>query len=229
MEREILGTALAAAAYIVIALFSYRVIWRIVIMSRGRRGPRPGTGTTLVAVLKTMADVLFLWRLFRVNRWLWAGEWAFHVSLPLVLIGHLRFFLYPVPQWLVETRQLLGYAGYVFVSSLVYIFVFKLLVERSRPLPLYNLFLLTVALLTGLTGMLMGKVFKPDLLEVKGFVLGALALRPEGAPGGALFTAHFLLVLIFVLYLPAHLFAAPVVMLEARRREEGLGTVMREK
>lgn len=229
MGREMLGIVLAAAAYIVAVSFSYRVIWRIIILSRGGREPRSGARTTLVAVLKTIADVFFLWRLFRVNRWLWAGEWAFHVSLPIVLLGHLRFFLYPVPGWLVGMRDLPDYAGYVFLASLLYIFVFKLMVQRERPLPLYNLFLLTVALLTGLTGMLMGRVFMPDLVDVKSFILGTLALRPGSAPESTLFTVHFLLVLLFVLYLPAHLFTAPVVMLEARRREEGLGTVMREK
>lgn len=229
MDREMLGAVLTAAAYCAAVLFVYRVLWRLLLLLRTKGLPRPDTRTTPAAVLKAIADVFFLWRLFRVNRWLWAGEWVFHVSFPAVLMGHLRFFLYPVPGWLVQTRHVWEYAGYVFLASLLYIFVYKLVVDRSKPLPLYNFFLLTVAFLTGLTGILMGTVFKAYLVEVKGFVLGALALRPESAPDSAFFAVHLVLALLFVLYLPSHLFTAPVVMTEARRREEGLGMLMHEK
>ena len=42
--------------------------------------------------------VLFL-DLHRHDPLLWASAWVFHLSLVLVLLAHLRFFLLPVPGW----------------------------------------------------------------------------------------------------------------------------------
>jgi hypothetical protein len=67
-----------------------------------------------------------------------------------------------------------------------------------------------------------------DLVGVKLFSLGILSFTPAPLPGGVLFPMHIVLVLIVVALLPTHIVTAPLVMLEARRRDLGLPQVMHE-
>ena len=75
----------------------------------------------------------------------------------------------------------------------------------------------------------MNAFFKPDLVGVKLFVLGILAVNPAPLPASALFLAHVVLVLVLVVFLPSHILTAPLVMLEARKRDLALPTVMHEE
>ena len=77
-------------------------------------------------------------------------------------------------------------------------------------------------------GLLMYLDFKPDLVGVKLFILGILSFAPQPLPQSLLFLAHFILVLVLVLLLPSHIFTAPLVMFEARKRDQALRGVMHE-
>lgn len=224
-----MGIFLTLSAYAVLAAVVLRILWRALVVLRAPRGLPSVPRTTPLVALKMAADVVLLRRLLRTNRWLWLGEAAFHISFLLVLAGHARHFLYPVPEWAVGLRQVGHYAGYVFFISLAYILVFRLAFDRSAFVSLYNFFLLCVAFLIGLTGILMHTVYRASLVDVKAFMLGVLALQPAAAPESALFILHFLLVLLFIFFLPSHVLAAPWVMMEARKREETLGLVVHER
>jgi hypothetical protein len=63
---------------------------------------------------------------------------------------------------------------------------------------------------------------------VKLFALGILSVHPSGLPGSLLFVVHFALALVLVPLLPTHIFTAPLVMMEARKREQALHLVMHE-
>lgn len=228
-----MGKILIAAAYGVYAAFWLRffthflVWWRTARQFEGPRAPteRPSAKSCALAVV----DVVFLGRLLKVNASLWAGEWTFHAAFFLVVLRHLRFFLDPVPAcvWWAQTPGLI--AGYILPFSLAYILAVRLLTKREKYASAANVFLLGLVLAISSLGVLMQVWFKPDLVDVKLFILGILGFKPAVLPEGLLFALHFGLVLVLVPFLPTHIFTAPLVMMEARRREQALHQVIHEK
>ncbi|MEK6743350.1 MAG: hypothetical protein AABZ15_07070 [Nitrospirota bacterium] len=227
-----MGTIIIIAAYGVYAAFWIRFFLHTLAWWRGRREDpvvflprRPSTITTWVL---TVRDVVLFWRLLKVNPTLWIGEYVFHATFLLVMLRHLRYFLDPVPAW-VWDLQLPGLiAGYALPVSLVYILIVRSCSEREKYSSPANMLLLLLLLAVSGTGVLMHALFKPDLIGVKLFSLGVLSLTPAPLPGGALFPMHAVLVLVVVALLPTHIVTAPLVILEARRRDLGLPQVMHE-
>jgi hypothetical protein len=81
-----------------------------------------------------------------------------------------------------------------------------------------NMVLLGLMLVISCTGLFMNLFFKPDLVGVKLFILGLMDLSPVPPPQSIPFTVHFKLFLVLVVLLPTHIFTAPLVMYEARKR-----------
>jgi nitrate reductase gamma subunit len=228
-----MGKLLILAAYAVYAAFWIRlcahilVWWRAVRQSTGSvasGAPSRGKAYALAA-----GDVLFFGRLLMVNPALWLGEWVFHASFLLVLARHLRFFLNPVPLWVwfFQTPGLI--AGYILPLALLYILGIRLLSKQEKYASPANMFLLGLVLGISAIGVLMHSLFKPDLVDVKMFIFGIMSFAPAVVPGSVLFLAHFSLVLVLVSFLPSHIFSAPIIMLEARKREQSLHLVIHEK
>lgn len=221
------------AAYSVYAVFWIRFLLHSLVWWRAlRRFKQPGASASrsgMKACALTAADVVLFGRLLMVNPALWLGEWVFHVTLLLVLLRHLRFFLNPIPGWVwcVQTPGLI--AGYVLPLSLAYILVIRLLGRHEKYASPANVFLLALILMISAIGVLMHVQFKPDLADVKLFVFGIMSFSQAVAPDSLLFVLHFSLVLVLIPFLPTHIFTAPLVMLEARKREQALKLVMHEK
>jgi nitrate reductase gamma subunit len=230
--REILGILLIITAYTCVAIFLLRILWRIMLLFRvsGKHDSQDTRASkiTPISVLKVIRDVLFLYRLFRVNKPLWIGEWVFHCALLLVLLRHLRYFLYPVPDWVISIQQAGLYSGYVLPISLIYILIIKFGIEKKRYFSSYNFFLLMVLFLSSITGILMQTVIRADIVEIKHFVLSALIFKSVLAPKSTLFVIHFIISLIFLAYLPVHIFAAPYTLMDAQKREDGLKLMIYE-
>jgi [DsrC]-trisulfide reductase subunit M len=227
-----MGTILIIAAYGVYVAFWIRFLLHALAWCKtgtGRYSPVGPPPSTIKTLALTLRDVVLLWRLLKVNPALWFGEWVFHVSFLAVLLRHLRYFLEPVPSWVwwVQVPGLI--AGYILPLSLLYILAVRLLSEREKYSSPANLFLLGLVLAISSIGVMMHAFFKPDLAGVKLFVLGILAVNPASLPVSALFLAHFALVLILVVFLPTHILTAPLVMLEARKRDLTLPMVMHEE
>jgi nitrate reductase gamma subunit len=223
------------AAYIVYAAFWYRVVFHVLVWFRatGRYGVmpalRPGQSARVCAV--SALDLLLFRRLFASGKMLWLGSWIFHISFVFVILRHLRYFLNPVPGCISFIQPVGVVAGYTLPASLFYLMLLRLFGRKkyvSKYVSYYNFFLLGLLFSISVIGMLMHLYFVPDLPAVKEFVLGIVTFRPEPVPGSVLFVIHFLLVLFLVPYLPTHLFSAPLVIVEARRREEGLNDVLRD-
>ena len=225
-----MGKILILAAYAVYAAFWVRffthflVWWRAAHRVEAPVSP-PSRSRMTVCVL-TATDVVLLGRVLNVNPALWLGEWTFHASFLLVLLRHLRFFLDPVPEWVwcAQTPGLV--AGYVLPLSLAYILVIRVLTKHEKYAAPTNVFLLGLVFVIGSIGVIMHAVFKPDLVGVKLFILGILRFSPAAAPDSVLFLLHFVLMLVLVPFLPTHLLTAPLVMLEARKREAALRLVL---
>lgn len=228
-----MGTIVIIAAYGVYAAFWIRFFLHTLAWWRGRTEDpvvflprRPSTITTWALAAR---DVVLFWRLLKVNPTLWFGEYVFHAAFLLVLLRHLRYFLDPVPSW-VWDLQLPGLiAGYALPVSLMYILIVRSFSEREKYYSPENMLFLALLLAISGTGVLMHALFKPDLVGVKLFSLGILSFTPAPLPSGVLFPMHIALVLVIVLLVPTHIVAAPLVMLEARRRDLGLTQVMHEE
>jgi len=223
-----MGTVLTLGFYLVVVIFLGTYILKI--MTWGKRGPVAGfrRKTVWTFFLGTM-DIISLRRLFLVNPGLWFGEWVFHVSFVMVVARHLRFFLNPVPNWVWSIQPWGLIAGYLLPVSLLYILVMKCIIEKKKYLSSYNFLLIALLSALSLSGLLMGTMFPADFIAIKAFVIGIFTFSPRPAPDSLLFIAHFIFFLIFVAYLPTHIIAAPLVLLEARMREKGLDKVIHEK
>lgn len=225
-----MGKLLILAAYGVYAAFWVRFLLHVLVWRRAARGPtpsdRPERAFAFKACAFTALDVVFLGRVFMVNPALWFGEWIFHASFLLVLLRHLRFFLNPVPLWVwwMQTPGLI--AGYILPPALAYILIIRLLTTREKYASPANMVLLGLVLSIGAIGLLMNLVFRPDLVDAKLFIIGIMSFSPAPAPESLLFMLHFALVLVLVLVLPTHIFTAPLVLYEARKRGEDLKRLM---
>jgi nitrate reductase gamma subunit len=228
-----MGTIAIIAVYGVYAAFWIRFFLHTLVWWRSRTEDPVAVLPVRPSSFKTWAltfrDVVLFWRLLKVNPTLWFGEYVFHASFLLVMLRHLRYFLNPVPAW-VWDLQLPGLiAGYVLPFSLVYILAVRFFSEREKYSSPANVLLLVLLLAISSIGVLMYAFFKPDLVGVKLFVLGILSLAPAPLPTGALLVTHLGLVLVVVALLPTHIVTAPLVMLEARRRDLGLPQVMHDE
>ena len=229
-ERTAMGTMIIIAAYGVYAAFWIRLFLHTLMWWRSRTEDSvaflPKRPSTIATWALTVRDVVLFWRLLKVNPTLWFGEYVFHVTFLLVAIRHLRYFLEPVPSWIWDLQVPGLIAGYVLPVSLVYILIVRAFSEREKYSSPANMLLLALLLAISKIGLVMNIFSKPDLIGVKLFTLGILSFTPEQLPGGALFAMHIFLVLIVVALVPTHIVTAPLVMLEARRRDLGLPQVM---
>jgi len=229
----IMGIAFTIAAYGVYAGFWIRFFAHLLVWWRAARHAPPerasGLRLRILSSMLLVRDVIFFWRLLSVNPALWLGEWVFHVSFVLVILRHLRYFLDPVPCW-VWDLQLPGLlAGYILPFSLLYILAVRLFTKQEKYSSRANMFLLILLLAISTIGLAMCWLHTPNLVDVKFFAFGIVTMSPAAFPEGALFLLHFTLVLVFILFVPSHIVAAPLVMYEARKRDLGLKTVMHDK
>lgn len=224
-----MGIFLALCAYGAYAIFTYRIVWRILILLRPSLQSDRGTvydSQTTLSLAQSVLDILLLSRLFRVNKRLWVGEWIFHLSFSLVILRHLRYVLNPVPGWIIALQTVGICAGYVLPVSLLYILAVKVATEKKKYISSFNFFLLGILLFMSLTGILMKSIVRPDVVGIKNYMIAVFTFAPGVLPEGGLFGAHFIAALILLVYLPAHIFAAPFSVMEARKREDGLRLLM---
>ena len=221
------------AAYGVYAAFWIRFLlhallwWKAVVRPAAIAGQEPPSSVKAWVFLAR--DVVLFWRLLKVNPCLWFGEWAFHVSFLLVVLRHLRYFFHPVPEWVwwVQVPGLI--AGYILPLSLVYILIVRKFSVREKYSSPVNMVLLVLLLAISSLGLLMITWHRTDGVMVKSFIQGILSVAPAAVPDSIPFLLHFSLVLVLVPLLPTHILSAPLVILEAEKRELALPLVMHEK
>jgi nitrate reductase gamma subunit len=230
--EETVGMVLTLSAYAVLVIFlgisltRFFTLWRAA--ETTARFSSSSAPLKPLLLLKTAGDILFLTRLLRTNDLLWIGEWLFHCSFVLVVLQHLRFLLDPVPEW-VRCIQPFGLiAGYLLPFSLLHIFIMKIREEKGH-FPPYNIFLVILLFVLAVTGLLMRTVFRTDTVAVKQFVVGIFTFSPMNVPDGILFILHFVPALLLAAFLPSHIFAAPFVITEARKREEALRLIIHDE
>lgn len=226
-----MGILLALCMYIIYAALMGRIAWRILTIWEGFKHSDgvPSSTNDSASALKASADIFLLSRLFRMSPLLWIGEWLFHLSFVLVILRHLRYVLEPVPGWVKALQPLGIWAGYVLPFSLAYILIVKTAVEKKKYTSSSNIFLLGILFLISVTGLLMKTLLHPDIAGIKHFTIGIFSFSPGILPASPPFVLHFVTALLFLTYLPAHIFAAPLSILDAQKRKDGLHFLMHRR
>ena len=227
-----MGWLISFATYAVIVAFYLRLglhalSWWEAVRRFPPTAPR-GIGAFARAFAGAAVDIVFLRRLLMVNPALWIGEWVFHATLSLIILRHLRYFMNPVPAWVVWAQTPGWIAGFLLPGALLYILAIRLLTGQEKFSSPANLLMLLDVLAIAGTGLLMSTRYRADLAAVKLFTLGIVTFVPAPPPLSALFLGHLGLVLALLLYVPSHVFTAPLAMLDARGRELELRRVLHD-
>ncbi len=227
-----MGTFLTFLTYVVCIIFLTRFLSHVQSWIKAAKQPEVRAFSKKVSpgmAAEMLLDIVLLRRLFRNNKLLWAASLTFHLSLLIVVLRHLRYFFYPVPDFVMSIQSAGITAGYALPLSLLLILIIRSKGSRDRYLSFYNFFLLAILLLAGTTGILLNLFYRTSLVDIKAFIIGIVTFHPYTLPDSIMFVIHFILIIILIPSLPFHLIAAPLVTVGARKREEELGLVMHEK
>jgi nitrate reductase gamma subunit len=146
---------------------------------------------------------------------LWLAALAFHWSLLIILLRHLRFFTEPIPQFVLGLQSLDGvlkiWVPTVFISDIVILLALSYLLFRrvgqsqirfiSLPSDYVALFLILGVVFSGL---LTRFFFKVDIVAVKELALSVVTFSPSTPPEGigVWFYIHLFLVCSLLAYFP---------------------------
>lgn len=148
------------------------------------------------------------------SRWLWLGGLAFHWSLLIIIIRHLRYFtepVFPPSMWLSSFDGILQLAlptlfitDFVILTAVSYLLIRRLVSQRIRYISLASDYLaLFLILAVAVSGILMRSIFKVDLIAVKELAISVITFRPSVPAGiGLPFYIHLLLVCTLIAYFP---------------------------
>jgi nitrate reductase gamma subunit len=152
--------------------------------------------------------------LFKTSTLLWLGAMAFHWTLLVILVRHLRFFLEPVPSAVVILQRvdsifqnllpILYISDIIILIALGYLFIRRVIYPHVRYISLpSDYFVLLMIAGIALSGVLMRLIFKVDLVQVKEWVMAMLSLRPMPPKGvNLLFYIHLFFVSLLMAYFP---------------------------
>ncbi len=152
--------------------------------------------------------------LYAESKWLWLGALAFHWSLLIIVLRHLRFFITPVPQFILRMDAIDGFfqvgapqllvTDVVVVVAIIFLLQRRLTNPRVRYISLFSdYFALFLLLSIAVTGILMRYFFKVDLEGVKQLAVGLVTFSPTvPASVGALLFVHLTLVSFLLAYFP---------------------------
>jgi nitrate reductase gamma subunit len=211
----------AAAAILVIGVFR-----RVVMYARSPAPLRIATMPAHLSVsgvaLRLIREVFFFESLFKSTKWTWLFGWLFHICMAMVLLRHLRYFVYPVCE-AVEFVQFFGkYAAFGMVAGLGGLFARRLLVDRVRYISAPSDYLMLVLLLAiALSGLGMTFVVHTDIVLLKAFILGLMYFEwQHPLPADPLLLIHLSLVITLMIVFPiSKLLHAPGVFFSPTRNQ----------
>ena len=152
--------------------------------------------------------------IYAENKFLWLAALAFHWSLLIVLIRHLRFFLLPVPGLLYTLERFDGFfqvmeptlyvTDVVILAAMLYLFGRRLWDPQIRYFSLLaDYFALFLLLGLVISGILMRYFAKVDLVTVKQLTLGLASFSPAvPETASPLFFVHLTLLSVLAAYFP---------------------------
>lgn len=166
--------------------------------------PTTPAPTTLGGVRWRMArEVVLFESLFKSSKWTWLFGWAFHATLLLVVLRHLRYFQEPVWLPVVWIQPFGTYAGFIMVAALGGLWARRWLVDRVRYISTPSDHLMLVLLIAiGLSGLVTRFVAHTDVVAVKLFVLGLMQFSWQALPADPVLLMHLALVALLMLIFP---------------------------
>ena len=170
-------------------------------------------------VMRMAREVVLFESLFKSNKWIWVFGWLFHVGLALVLLRHIRYFQEPVWFW-VEFLQPFGkYASFMMIAGLAGLWSRRFLVDRVRYISTPSDHLMLALLVAiGLSGAMMTFVAHTDIVGLKAFSLGLLAMDFHPMPADPILMIHLGLVALLMIIFPvSKLLHAPGVFFSPTR------------
>ncbi len=181
----------------------------------------PAPTTAWGVVLRMFREVVFFESLFKANKWIWLFGWTFHMGLWLVLLRHVRYFVFDIPWWLSFIQPFGIYAGFAMLAGLLGLWARRVLVERIRYItnPSDHLMLALLVLIVA-SGLSMKFVTHADIIAVKAFMLGLLRLRIETLPAEPVLLVHLTSVATLMIVFPiSKLLHAPGVFFSPTRNQ----------
>ena len=155
------------------------------------------------AAIRVLQDVIYFNSLFKGNKWTWLGGIMFHYAFLLVVLRHLRYFIYPVSGWDMALQNVGIYAGILLPVAVLYLLMRRTTVDRTMFVSsLADYFVLALIFGIAVTGLLMKFYLRPFMVDVKGFVLGLVTLNFSNVPVEPVFLLHFTLVMALLAYFP---------------------------
>ena len=193
--------------YITVGIFLSGILFRFWVWSRTpvplRIVTTPGPKTRIGVAWRLVGDILWFPNLFKADKPLWVAGWCFHILLWLVLLRHLRYFLYPVPGWIAGIQTAGLYAGYLIPIPLAFLLARRFLIDRTLYVSILgDYFVLFLLLSITLSGTLLHLFFRTYLIDVKAFINGLIHFKYLAPEAHWLFILHFLLVMALLVYFP---------------------------
>ena len=163
--------------------------------------PAPTTRTG--AALRVAREVALFESLFRASLLTWLFGWTFHAALAAVLVRHLRYFTEPVPAWVALVQPFALYFGIAMAAALAALWARRVLVDRVRYISTPSDHLMLALLLAiAASGLAMKNLAHTDIVAVKAYFLGLLALEVRPLPGDPLLIVHLALVAALAIVFP---------------------------
>ncbi len=191
-------------AVIVFVLGVGRKVWHYWRTPAPLKIPTTPAPTTHAGVaLRLMREVVFFESLFKASKWTWIFGWLFHAGLLLVLLTHLRYFTEPVWWWVELIAPLGPYAGMAMMVGLAGLLARRFLVNRVRYIsaPSDYLMLVFIMAIAG-SGLTMRFFAHTDIVLLKQFALGLLALDFSALPSQFVLFIHLFLVAVLLIIFP---------------------------
>ena len=166
--------------------------------------PTTPAPTTQKGVVYRMAkEVVLFESLFKANKWIWVFGWLFHFGMLLVLIRHLRYFINPIPEWLLFIQPFGKYASIMMVVGLLGLLARRFVVDRVRYISTPSDYLMLVLLIgIGITGMLTTFVVHTDIVALKQFFMGLMFFDIKPVPQDPIIMAHLAMVALLMVIFP---------------------------
>ena len=148
------------------------------------------------------------------DKLLWLAALAFHWSFLIIFLRHLRFFMEPVPGFVLLLQELDGFfqisapvlylTGVIIVAALLYLLARRLFDPKVAYISLVSdYFALFLLLGLAISGLLMRYFTKVDIIAIKQLAVGLVTLTPVIPESvGALFFIHLLLLSALLAYFP---------------------------
>ena len=151
---------------------------------------------------------------FSESKFLWLAALAFHWTFLFILLRHLRFFLEPVPGFVLIAQELDGFfqigtpilymTDLIIVAALAFLLVRRLTDTQIRYISLFaDYFALFLLLGLALSGIFLRYFIKTDISDIKELAMGLVTFSPTVPAGlSPIFFMHLFLLSILVAYFP---------------------------